>query len=258
MARYGGKDVVIDDSEFQRKAKKLAREYGVDEREFIKDQTGLLAREVAKFTLPWASGKPKHTGTGVGTAKDIKAGKMAVLYDLYKILSPRKKGTVTWAKKTFQNRPIYIKGKVVAPFAIDDAGELESWHARWQQPNGRTTKLAKDQRPWVSQPLFNKHVKKEQAKVGIAKAAFVKASLQLGAKGTIPKAVMDNLNKPSGSGKVDKTSKGPQGLISGRADGLFHTKRFLPELMTNRLKKAVKRLQYIGRQSAKNAGFKTT
>lgn len=257
MARYGGKDVVIDDSEFQRKAKKLAKQYGVDEKEFIKDQTGLLAREVAKFTPPWAS-FPKHTGTGVGTAKDIKAGKMAVLYDLYKILSPRKKGVVTWAKKTFQNRPIYIKGKVVAPFAIDDAGELEAWHSQQQMPNGRTRKLAKDQRPWVSQPLFNRHVKQEQAKVGIAKAAFVKASIQLGAKGTIPKAVLDNLNKPSGSGNVGKTAKGPQGIITGRADGLWHTKRFLPELMTNRLKKAVKRLEYIGRESAKKAGFKTT
>lgn len=255
MARYGGKDVIIDDSEFQRKAKKLAREYGVDEKEFVKDQTGLLAREAAKMTPPWAS-FPKLTGTGVGTAKDIKAGKMAVLYDLYKIVSPRKKGIVTWAKKTFHNRPIYLKGQVVAQFAIDDAAELEQWHARWQKQNGRTTKLAKDQRPWVSQPLFNKHVKKEQAKVGIAKAALVKASLQLGAKGTIPKAIMQNLNVPSGTGRMIKTGKGHDGLITSAADGLFHTKRFLPQLMTNRLKKAVKRLEYIGRQSAKKAGFK--
>ena len=65
------------------------------------------------------------------------------------------------------------------------------------------------------------------------------------------------MDKPSGSGKITKTAKGPHGILSARAEGLFHTKRFLPQLMTNRLKKAVKRLEYIGRQSAKKAGFKT-
>lgn len=255
MPRYGTNSTYIDDSVFQRRARKLAKIYGVDEKEFIKDQTGLLAREAAKMTPPW-DGFPKLSGTGVGTGKDIKAGKMAVRFDLFKIAAPRKKGVVSWAIKTFKGGPIYYNGKIVAPFAIDDEATLARWHDKWQQPNGRTAKLAADARPWVSAPVFNRHLKKEEAKVGIAKAAFVKASLDLGAKGTIPAAVMKNLAVPMGGGKVVKTSKGPHGAIDARADGLWHTKRHLPRLMTNRLKKAVKRLEYIGRQSAKKSGFK--
>ena len=256
MARYGGNDVVIDDSEFQRKAKKLAREHGVDEREFIKEQTGLLARDAAKFTPPWAS-FPRFTGTGVGTAKDIKIGKIAIKNDLKKICTVIKdKQVINWAKK--QKNGIYSKGIKVAPFAIDDEADLKRWHRSNMRGRGRTSDMAYNLRPWVYSAVFNKHLKKEQSKVGIAKASFVKASLDLGAKGTAPKAVMNNLSKPSGSGKIIKTAKGPHGVLSARAEGLFHTKRFLPQLMTNRLKKAVKRLQYIGRQSAKNAGFKTT
>ena len=255
MPRYGTNQNYIDDSVFQRRARKLAKIYGVDEKEFIKNQTGLLAREAAKMTPPW-DGFPKLTGTGVGTGKDIKAGKMAIRYDLFKIASPRKKGVVTWAINTFKGQPIYYKGKIVAPFAIDDETTLAQWHNKWQLPNGRTSKMAADARPWVSEPVFNRYLKKEQVKAGIAKAAFVKASLDLGAKGTIPVSILKNIAVPFGSGKVAKTSKGPKGTIDARADGLWHTKRHLPKLMTNRLKKAVKRLEYIGRQSAKKSEFK--
>ena len=40
MAR--GKDIDIDDSVFQKRAKELARKLGKDEKEFIKQQTGIL------------------------------------------------------------------------------------------------------------------------------------------------------------------------------------------------------------------------
>ena len=56
---------------------------------------------------------------------------------------------------------------------------------------------------------------------------------------------------------MTKTAKGPYGLISGAAKGLWHVKRHLPALERNRLIKAVKRLEYINRQAIKKAGFKT-
>ena len=256
MAKFSSENLSVDFSEFQRKAKALARVYGIDEKSFIKEQSGLLAREAARFTPPYIS-LPKFNGTSVGTAKDIKLGKTAVFYDLLKICSPRKAATIKWAQKSFKGGGIYSGRERVARGIIETESELNTWHSSQKKQNGRTRKLAKSDRPWVSQVIFNRYLKKEQAEVGTAKAAFVRASMGFDAKGAVPLAVKKNLLSTSGKGTLIKTSKGWDGNIQGRADGLFHTVKFMPQLMTNRLKKAIKRLEYIGKNGAKKAGFKT-
>lgn len=261
MARYGGEDIVIDDSEFQRKAKKLATSFKVEAKEFIKEQGGLLARELAGLTPPWAGGQlPKQTKTGspkIGTMNDIKAGRKAVEIGIRSICHSRKKSAINRAKRYFPGGPIFNGGQI-ANGAIDNEAELAAWHSRNKKPNGRTKRLPSNQKPWVWKQVLERYIKKEQKEVGIAKAAFVKASLQLGAKGPVLKAISDNLNNTKGSGKMSRITIGPQVVISGKADGLFHTRKFMGKARVDRLIKAKKRLLTVTRTAAKKAKFKTT
>ena len=261
MPRYGNDKIYIDDSEFQRKARKLARKYGVDEYDFVKEQTGLLARDVAKMTPPWASFPSLWKGTSIGTAKDIKQGKFAVLKDLKQICFVVPQDVADRVHQQSKGGPIWRRdgsgsNRVVSPGVITNMGALRSWHHENENARGRTKKVKVPNLPWVGDKLFNSYVKAEQANVGVAKAAFWLASVALGAKGAAPAAVKKIAYKSSGGGSMHKTIKGPYGLINGSAKGLHHAKRFLPQLRSNRLKKAVKRLEYIGRAAAKQAGFK--
>ncbi len=254
MARRG-KGIVIDDSTFQKRARALARKLKIDEYDFVKEQTGLLARDVAKFTPPYAS-FPRKSGNTVGGAKDIKAGKMAVQRDVQQICTVKRVGTIRWAQKTFQGKPIYRGGKKSALGVIDTVGGLAAWHDRNRDSRGHTKPLMGEDRYWVASTVFNKYMKMQKSNVGIAKSAFVKASRQLGAKGKVHNSIMAHVGKVSGSGRMSKTGKGAYGLISGRAKGLSHVFRLLPMLERDRLIKAVKRLEFIGKQASKKAGFK--
>ena len=64
--RMAKTDIEIDASVFEQKARLLAKKLGKNESEFIKNQTGLLAREVAKMTPPdgrtgWSPPRPAPT-----------------------------------------------------------------------------------------------------------------------------------------------------------------------------------------------------
>ena len=259
-SKYQSQNVGIDYSEFQRKAKKLARAYKVDEREFIKDQSRLLAREAAKFTPPFAEGiLPSWSkGTAVGTKADIEEGEWAVRIDLGRIFEP-------WKNQDAFNReyrrskggPLYWRGKMRAPSMMTNGFQMYRWHQDHRKKNGRTKRLEQGQKPIVSEALFEEYTKDMQKHVGVSKAAFLKVSMSFGGKSSAPPKIKRHLGKATGIGKLVTNRKGTEGLLTAIADGLYHTKRQVPHLMRNRLKKAVKRLQYIGRQSAKNAGFKT-
>ena len=112
MAR--GKDIDIDDSVFQKRARALARKLGKDEKEFIKQQTGILAREVARMTPPFASFPKLSNSASVGSAKDIKAGKWAVYIDVAKICTVKTKGKITKAVKSWGVGPIVYGNKTIA------------------------------------------------------------------------------------------------------------------------------------------------
>ena len=104
--------------------------------------------------------------------------------------------------------------------------------------------------------VFTAYVKEEQKKAGIAKASFAKASIALGAKGAVPAWVKKHMGTVSGSGQLLRESKGSKGVITGRAGGLFHTKKNVPTLMKNRLIKAVKRGEFLMKKAAKDSNFK--
>jgi hypothetical protein len=255
MPRRGNSKIYVDDSTFQKRARKLAKKLGVDEYKFVKEQTGILAREVAKMTPPYAT-FPKLTGTSVGTAKDIKAGEWAVYNDIKKICFIVPNEVAERARRTTQGGPIYRKGQIVSPGVISSISLLSAWHKKNEGSNGRTKDLDVPLLPWVPESLFIEYVKTMKRNVGIAKAAFWKAGDNLGAKGTAVAGIKRHAARASGNGKMKKTNKGPYGLIYGKADGLFHVFKHLPRLERNRLIKAVKRLEFTGRKAAKKSGFK--
>ena len=250
------KDVDIDDTVFKQRMAQLARNLGEDEYEFIKNQTGILAREVARFTPPFAVFPKLSTSASVATSKDMQAGKWAVYVDVAQICTIKEKGFITKAKKSWGSEVIkYGDGKVISLGIIDDIGTLHKWHTANQGLNNRTRPLTGPNRYWVSSPVFKAYVKTQQANVGTAKAAFYNAALRLGAKVTAPAGVVNNMGNSVGTGTIKKESQGTKGTIRGRAGGLYHTNRHLPMLKKNRLIKAVKRGEYLMRQAAKDSGF---
>jgi len=246
----------FDDTIFRQRVAALARNLGADEGDFVKQQTGILAREVARFTPPFASFPKLSTSSSVGTSKDMQAGKWAIYIDIAQICTVKEKGEITKAKKSWGSGPIiYGSGLVVSRGIIDDAGALHAWHTANQGLNNRTRPLTGPNRYWVSAPVFKAYVKEQQANVGTAKAAFYKAALQLGATVTAPAIVKNNLMNSVGTGKLTKQSGGSKGIILGRAGGLYHTTKHLPMLRKNRLIKAVKRGEYLMRQAARDSNF---
>ena len=75
------KPVEIRDAVFQSKLRKLARKYKIDEKEFIKTQSALLLRDIAKVTPPF-NGKPNLRKASIGTKADKIAGEGAIYNDM--------------------------------------------------------------------------------------------------------------------------------------------------------------------------------
>ena len=233
MARKS-KSLIVDDSTFQKRARRLAKLLKVDERQFVREQGGLLARDVAKYTPPYAT-FPDNRKKTIGSKDDFNEGRNAAKRDVDQVTTEVE--DVTWAKKQFGSGKIYRGRKQVGAGVIDNLAQLKRWHNKNRRANGKTRKIDHSQRFWVKKTLLDDYKKQLIKNVGISKAGPAKAALQLGAKGTIPKPVKIHL------GRV-------------RASGLAHVQHLMPMIMRDRLIKAVKRLRYMKRQTVKRAGFK--
>lgn len=249
-----GKGIVIDDNVFQQRARKLARLYKVEENAFVREQTALLARDVAKYTPPF----DKFPGKGsrsIGTGKDKKAGINALDRDINYITTAQKIGDINWALQTFgAGRPIFKGRKQISKGVLTSVNQLRRWHKQNRSArSGRTEPLQHDQKYWVSEQIVKKYKKSESVKVGISKAAFAKAAMQLGSKAAVPAWIKRHLGGASGRGKTVRTSTGAHGLIRGKAPGLAHVKRLLPMIEADRLIKATKRLRILKRSIAKKS-----
>lgn len=242
----------IDDKTFTKGAKKLLTDLGKAEKDFVREQSSLLARDLAKFTPPYVTYPLGNTNT-VGTAKDIKQGKTAILMGLRSICKPRKKTTCNWARKAFGNGPIIINGIQIAKGVIDDEETLRKWHQSNRNQYGRTKRVAENERPFVFKTMFNRYVRNVQSDVGIAKASFYKASLHLGGKHTAVKQIKLGLRKGTGKGSIKKTNEGYVGSVYGLAKGAYRTKNHLPALQKDRSIKALKRLKILAREQAKKS-----
>jgi len=248
------KDIDIDDTAFLQRTKALARKLGGSQKDFIQNQTGILAREVARMTPPYATFPKLSNTASVGTAKDIAAGKIAITNDLHNICSIRELKTVKWARKAFGTGPVHFESQAAGGTIINEA-ELQAWHKRNLTTRNITRKLPYTSKFWVTQTIFNRYVKNQHLYVGRAKATFYKVALRLGAKVTAPANVKKNALLVSSSGVVNSKGGFDEGIIKGRAGGLYHVTKYLPMLRKNRLIKAVKRGEYLAKQAAKESGF---
>lgn len=257
MPRYGNKHIGIDDSVFQDRVVKLSRKFKVDEKQFIKDQSRLLARDAARFTPPFAQFPDWNKGTNVGTKADIEQGEWAVINDLKRIFEVLPDAVIWKEHKYSKGGPVYRFNTIRSPGVITNAFKMHQWHRDHKRSDGRTKKLKRPGIPWVGESLFSEYAKSQQASVGMAKASFLKASLAFGGKSSATPKIKRHLGRTNGSGRLVKTGKGYDGLMSAQAEGLYHLKRLLPHLRRNRTKKAEKRLEILAKAAAKSSGFKT-
>jgi hypothetical protein len=257
MPRRKYKEIGIDDSVFQERVVKLARKFKVDEKQFIKDQSRLLARDAARFTPPFAQFPDWHKGTHIGTKADLVEGEWAVYKDLRRIFEVLPDSVIWKEHKYSKGGPIYRHNAIRSPGVITDGFKMHQWHRDNKRPNGRTKKLKKPGIPWVGESLFYEYLKSQQASVGMAKASFLKASMAFGGKSSATPKIKRHLARTSGSGNLVKTGKGYDGHIRAKAEGLYHLIRLLPHLRRNRTKKAEKRLEILAKKAVKSSGFKT-
>lgn len=240
----------IDDKTFAKRSKKLLDDLGRETKPFVREQSALLARDLAKYTPPFDT-FPKGNSNTVGTSKDIQKGKRALSIGLYSICHIRKRKTINWAKKAFNGGPVFINGKQIASGIIEDIATLSKWHYSNKDIKGRTKFVPPSERPFVFKTVFNKYLKIRLKDVGVAKASFYKASLHLGGKHNAVRQIKIALGKGTGKGTLKKTQKGYTGQILGLAKGAYNTKKHLPMLQKDRNIKALKRLKILASKLAK-------
>ena len=254
MAKGGSFNVEVDDSVFKKDTAKFLKAIGKEEKTFIREQSGMVARDLAKYTPPFVNGAfPDFAKDNIGTSADIKAGKNAVEGGLKSIcFRVKKKPTINKAIKNFgRNGPVYKGKQQIAFGVIDNLRDLANWHYKNRTSQGRVLKVPTIQRPMVWKSVFNKYIKRRQEDVGIAKAGFYKASLRFGAKQKAAPNIKKNVGKAAGLGILKQTKEGWVGHVSGTSKGAEYTVNKLPMIERNRGEKAIKRLKILAKNRAK-------
>ena len=252
MAKGGSFNVEVDDSVFKKDTAQFLKKIGKEEKTFIREQSGMVARDLAKYTPPY-SGFPSSKSSSIGKPADIKLGKDAIAGNLASIcMRIKRKPVINKAIKNFgRNAPVYKGKQRIAFGVIDNEDDLARWHYKNRNGQGRVRRVPDIDRPMVWLSIFNRYVKRRQKDVGIAKAGFYKASLKFGAKGGAPPNVKKNLGKSAGLGILKQTKDGWVGHISGTSKGGANTLRHLPMINRDRGIKALARLKTIAKNRVK-------
>ena len=87
----------VDDHLARQKIAKLLKLTKKDEKTFVKEQAGLLCEVVARATPPFVQYKP-YRGS-MGSKKDWRQGKSAIVGDLTGFFSIRDDGYIDWLRK---------------------------------------------------------------------------------------------------------------------------------------------------------------
>jgi len=255
MAKSGSFDVIVDDSIFKKDVAKFLTAIGKEEKTFIREQSGMVARDLAKYTPPFMDKNlPAYNKDTVGTPADIRRGKESVMGDLKSIcLRAKSKKYINKQLKDFgKNSPIYQGKRKIGFGILENLDDIRRWHYRNRSSQGRVGKVAYIDRPLVWESLFNKYVKKHKwPDVGMAKAGFYKASLYFGAKKTAPPNVKKNRGRATGMGLMVKTKEGWTGQVSSTSKGGANTLRHLPMIQKHRGEKAIKRLERLAKDRVK-------
>lgn len=248
----------VDFSLYKRKTEKLLNKLDKDKPVFLDEQSGLLFRDVAKYTPPFANGQlPKANANTYGTNSDKKFGEFAVFIDIYRSMRPvgaaekwknpqikeavRQKDTQA-LKKIFANSNSVYKGWAVDHFD-------EKFHLQARNKYGRVRK--KIRQLVVPKEEFVRYMRKVVSTVGQGKAYFAWAAMQMG-RNDAPKWISRHFYKYRATvipGENSRTAIGDHGAF-------VHTSRFLPRILEMRVTLAEKRLLFLTKNAIKTSGFK--
>ena len=249
--------ITFNDDVFQHKVRKLVKEFGVDEKEFVREQGAFFLNDLGRFVPPYKT-FPFGKSRSMGTAKDKKAGQLAVEYDLNKIFFVPEGSVFTWAEKTFPIGKIYKGKKVIGAGVTKSMDEMRRFHNSQRNPrNGRTKALRGFQQIWVSPAMFKKYLKREIQDVGTAKASIAKAILQLNPAAKIPSWIRKQISKASGNARMTKLNGSFSAVFNTNAFGLQHVSaKSIRIVQAGRLKAMENRLKFVFKNAAKKSGWK--
>jgi hypothetical protein len=249
--------VELDDSIFQHKIRTLAKKWGVDEKEFVREQGALFLNDVGRFVPPYKTfpfGKRKS----MGTKADHVAGKLAIEYDLKKLFFVPEGNVYLWAEKQFMRGQVYKGKKIIGAGVLKSIDEMRIFHNKHRNPRtGRPRPLKGFEQMWVSKSLFNKYFKLQIQDVGIAKASIAKGVLALNASAKIPAWIKKQMPKAAGGARMAKIGKSWTAVFNAKAFGLQHVKdKTIRIVQKGRMKAMENRLKHIFKQTAKQSGWK--
>jgi hypothetical protein len=283
MAR-GSKAFTLDDAVFKNKIRKLAKQHGLDETKFVKEQGALLARDFARMSPPYASFPKKSRAQGpgyVGTKKDQLAGIGAIKKDSFHNFVVKDRSyldyvfdimqTTRFIKRTIKRgdgTPYFLDIDYLNMGSVQEAIDFHRSQMRASdgRPSG-STKGGNDfeigrwkprNKMWIDHATFNKMLKIITKDVGELKASWIKAAIQLNPKTKAPAWVLKQMAGATGSGTMVSKKGSPTARIYASAYGMRYVDRtdIIRRVKLGRMEAMEKRLQYVFKQNAKKAGFK--
>ena len=249
--------ITLNDDVFQHKIRKLAKKFGVEEKGFVREQGAFFVNDIGRFVPPYQT-FPRGRSKKMGSAKDKKAGQLAIMYDLKKLFFVPNAATYNWAEKTFTRGEIFKGRKVIGAGVAKSIDEMKNFHNKHRNyRTGRPRSLKGFQQMWVSEKLFNKYYRNEMADVGTAKGALATAVKMLNPKFAIPAWVVKQIGKAYGSGRCVKLGGSWTAVFKCRAYGLQHVRSdMIAIVQKGRLKAMESRLKFIFKDTAKKSGWK--
>ena len=228
--------------------------------EFLDEQAGLLFRDAAKYTPPYASGTlPRANANTYGTAKDRKAGQGAVVRDVLRSMrpvAPANRWESPRAQEAVRTKDVealetifeHASGSVYQGWKVDIFNK--KFHRRARNSRGRVPRQVKQL--VLPKVEFNRYLKKAVKTVGQGKAYFAWAAMQMG-RVSAPAWISRHFYRHRAS-----VYRSEYGRSAVAAHGSFiHTGRFLPRLLKFRVESAEKRLLFLTKKAVKDAGFKS-
>lgn len=251
----------VDDHLAREKMKKLLRLTGKSQATFVKEQAGLMAETCARATPPFVSYRPYKGSMGSGA--DKKQGMSAVIKDLNKVFTIRAEGYIKFLIKRFGTETD-VKGKlrgsrgeysVDSPLVTLNIDKAKKFYEGKRQASGRPSKGTQADswsKAFVTKKMFDKMIKDKFEALGIAKASFAKAVVQLNPKKKATKWISRHFTRVNTSVIIKKSSV----VIRASAKGLQYVTNKVNGFAQVRTQMAKKKLEGDYRRMIRKSGFR--
>ena len=252
------KGFTLDDAIFQQKIRKMAKSLKVDEKEFVRQQGGLLLRDMAIVTPPYK--QLSYKGANVGKPIDEAQGRKAIRHDMAALfIVPDDPAAFIRARDRFPGQVYGKGGKVIAAGVARSIEDMRRHHRRnSSRQTGRAYRLKYFQKMWVSLSMMSDYQQMLYAESGKAKAAVMTAAIKIdpNRRRGIPTWVKRHLGG-GGRGRMTMLRKSWYAVFSARAFGIQHVARdsILNVLKRKRLSAMNLQLKRILKHNAKKAGL---